>query len=326
MSSLFLQNFDPQVDKPTRAEKEGDEEKVEENGDAEKVTPVLQRGLRAELAKAAKKGNHGRKGKKLQRIGSRRSFLRGNSKAALKRRGHLKKTPDKSSKRASRMRDTPASSSDKFEMDESEEPEAEALPGYEAKAKKAKAESKGKAMPKAKAKSKAKALPKAKAKSKAKAKPKAKTSKKDVAKAKATPEAKSKTKRRAACAEDDEEPKDVKTKATKGEVHGHPRQRRVKAGDGSKKWWFEILSSQYYGCPSCRFIFNGCPTCKVPGYRGRRATEFWYSDQYQSALALLDADDEAWEEAEDEQNEEDFEVPEDDEVKKIPTRRLRSKQ
>ena len=123
----------------------------------------------------------------------------------------------------------------------------------------------------------------------------------------------------------------AKRRATGTEAEPHPKQRRVQVS--TKKWWFEILENQCYGCPSCRFIYNGCAFCQSKDFKGKRAVEMWYSEPYQEALFKLEngweiagEDDDGYG---DDGEAEEFEVPESEEVKprtKVPLRRLRSKQ
>ena len=50
----------------------------------------------------------------------------------------------------------------------------------------------------------------------------------------------------------------------------HHAQGRI--GDG-KKWQYEILPNQVFGCRSCRFIYGGCQTCQKPTFRGLCAAQ-----------------------------------------------------
>ena len=39
-------------------------------------------------------------------------------------------------------------------------------------------------------------------------------------------------------------------------------------------WMYEVLPNQIHGCSNCRCIFNGCKSCKKPGFRGKNAEHF----------------------------------------------------
>ena len=41
--------------------------------------------------------------------------------------------------------------------------------------------------------------------------------------------------------------------------------------EGGKKWRYEVLPNQVFGCSNCRFIFNGCTLCRRPAFRGKTA-------------------------------------------------------
>ena len=65
----------------------------------------------------------------------------------------------------------------------------------------------------------------------------------------------------------------------------HPKQRYVWIGD---RWLYEILPGQVLGCPSCRYIFNGCTMCDKPNYRGKTAAKMLEDEDYQYGLTWLD--------------------------------------
>ena len=184
------------------------------------------------------------------------------------------------------------------------EPEPAAEPEEKPKPR-GKAKAKAKALPKKKAKAKAKALPKGKAKAKAKALPKGKAK----AKAKALPKGKAKAKGKA-------------KKKTDAEVSdaGHDHQRHIWLGP--RKWVFEILPNQKYGCSNCRYIFGGCKPCVRPSFRGTRAQDFAQDSVYQQALAELDSWEGDWhEDAENATEHWDEPVVENDEVVKKRSRK-----
>lgn len=81
----------------------------------------------------------------------------------------------------------------------------------------------------------------------AKAEPKSKA----MAKAKAKPAHKARS-------------KSPKVANTEAKVY----QNRLQDG---KRWVYEILPNQVYGCKTCRFIFGGCKTCRKEGFRGTSA-------------------------------------------------------
>jgi hypothetical protein len=56
-----------------------------------------------------------------------------------------------------------------------------------------------------------------------------------------------------------------------GASHGKVYQERVDLG--KRKWRYEILANQVFGCAACRFIFGGCKTCQNPKFRGRNAAQ-----------------------------------------------------
>lgn len=47
-------------------------------------------------------------------------------------------------------------------------------------------------------------------------------------------------------------------------------QDRVGSGKG---WRYQVLPNQKYGCANCRFIFNGCASCKKASFRGKSAAQ-----------------------------------------------------
>ena len=186
----------------------------------------------------------------------------------------------------------PASSSDHVAVDPCEKGDGEWEAwndwGYDGEdwedeqpeAKLAKPKSKG--LPKGKAKAKAKAFAKAKAKAKAKATAKGKA--KSMAKAKASPKAKGKSKKPSAEGETDTASGARKGRKAAGGDWDHPKQRYVWIG---KRWLFEILSQQKYGCSSCRFIFFGCTTCRKEDFRGKTAQQMAENEEYQYGLSWL---------------------------------------
>ena len=42
---------------------------------------------------------------------------------------------------------------------------------------------------------------------------------------------------------------------------------------GGKKWRYEVLEGQIFGCSNCRWIYNGCRSCQKPSFRGRSAAD-----------------------------------------------------
>ena len=48
----------------------------------------------------------------------------------------------------------------------------------------------------------------------------------------------------------------------------HVFQPRVGTG---KRWVYQVLENQKYGCRSCRFIYNGCHHCRNPKFKGKNA-------------------------------------------------------
>ena len=136
---------------------------------------------------------------------------------------------------------------------------------------------------KAKAKAKAKGSPKAKAKAKAKGSPKAKA--KAKAKAKSSPKAKAKAKAKATAGK-------KKSKASKDSIKGG-KKRSKSAGNGGpddfemekvkqrrvwigRRWLFEILPQQIYGCPSWA------------SFKGKNVDYMRADEDYQYGLTWLD--------------------------------------
>ena len=61
----------------------------------------------------------------------------------------------------------------------------------------------------------------------------------------------------------------------KGEVTSEgdePKVHQERVGSG-KRWRYQIVEGQYWGCSNCRYIFGGCAACKKPTFRGKRAQE-----------------------------------------------------
>lgn len=58
-------------------------------------------------------------------------------------------------------------------------------------------------------------------------------------------------------------------------------QAKVMAEPPSRKWVYQVLPGQLFGCPSCRPIFNGCKGCRKDGYTGKRAAEMLASQTKQ---------------------------------------------
>ena len=150
--------------------------------------------------------------------------------------------------------------------DNDEEDEAGDRRPAKRKAPKSKATPKATAKASAKAKAKGKAKAKAKAKSVAKDKPEDKPAVKPKAGAKKT---------------EIKEP--VETEALGASV----KQRRVDLAP--RRWVYEILKDQTYGCAGCRFLFGGCTGCRKDSFRGKGPHDFAASEEYVSALAKLDA-------------------------------------
>ena len=42
---------------------------------------------------------------------------------------------------------------------------------------------------------------------------------------------------------------------------------------GKPQWTYFVLPEQYYGCRTCRFIYNGCRLCRKDTYAGKRAAD-----------------------------------------------------
>jgi hypothetical protein len=64
--------------------------------------------------------------------------------------------------------------------------------------------------------------------------------------------------------------KRARRKATAKSEHEieHVFQPRIGTG---KKWVYQVLENQKYGCRSCRFIYNGCHHCRNPKFKGKNA-------------------------------------------------------
>lgn len=50
-----------------------------------------------------------------------------------------------------------------------------------------------------------------------------------------------------------------------------------------KTWAYEVLPNQKLGCCACRFIFNGCVTCRKPGFKGKSPSTMRAEQQAQLA-------------------------------------------
>ena len=245
----------------------------------DEVTPAMQSAMRSSKAKQLRKMMSWKvKGRKMKKHGGKRASLR------AKGKGKKRRSADEaaSSKDVVELEPRPSAlrrSKKRAMMDDGLEDDG--LPMTRKAKTKAKAKASAKAKAKASAKAKAKASAKAKAKAsgtaKAKASGKAKAKASGKAKAKASAKAKSKKGKKKPDPDDDENAED----AVK---HGH--QRRVWLGP--KKWVFEILEDQVYGCSNCRFIFGGCKPCFKDSFRGLRAEDLKASESYQMALAELD--------------------------------------
>ena len=62
----------------------------------------------------------------------------------------------------------------------------------------------------------------------------------------------------------------AKVKAHKPRPGKGPLQGRVGSG---KHWCYLVVEGQYYGCRSCRYIYNGCHHCRKEGFRGKTAQQ-----------------------------------------------------
>lgn len=73
------------------------------------------------------------------------------------------------------------------------------------------------------------------------------------------------------------EPKTTKGSKEKKEDPKVPPGRRSKQSSehqqdrvpNGKTWAYQVLPGQKLGCCACRFIFNGCSTCRKPGFKGK---------------------------------------------------------
>ena len=65
--------------------------------------------------------------------------------------------------------------------------------------------------------------------------------------------------------------KRARRKATaKSDEHALEHVFQPRFGTG-KKWVYQVLENQKYGCRSCRFIYNGCHHCRNPKFKGKNA-------------------------------------------------------
>ena len=49
------------------------------------------------------------------------------------------------------------------------------------------------------------------------------------------------------------------------------QQERVYLNTGA--WRYQVVEGQTLGCTNCRFIFNGCRSCRKPSFRGKKAAD-----------------------------------------------------
>ena len=72
-----------------------------------------------------------------------------------------------------------------------------------------------------------------------------------------------------------------KTEANTGEIKAKKVfQNRI--GEG-KNWHYEVVEGQVFGCSNCRFIYNGCRSCKKPGFKGRTAKDVLAEAEHREA-------------------------------------------
>ena len=96
-------------------------------------------------------------------------------------------------------------------------------------------------------------------------KTKAKTEKQGQTRGKAAPSEPKKTKGTRGAAKKDVS-KASQSKGRKSKQSSEHQQGRVANG---KTWAYEVLPGQKLGCCACRFIFNGCSTCRKAGFKGK---------------------------------------------------------
>ena len=240
---------------------------------------------RVSAGKRRKPKGKGKRGKRTSRVSRKRTVLRSSSGAT----GSEDPWPVDDADCPDSVADDDAG-----EYDDADEALDEPDTWKPRKTKPCRAKAKAKAAsPKPKAKAKAKGKPKAKAKAKASMKKKAEKSK---PKAKAKP-TKAKGKNKAASSEPTKKDgKGVKRRSRSAkdrfQLEAHCRQEKVWLGS---RWIFQILPDQQLGCPSCRFIYNGCSSCEKPGFRGMSAAKMREDPDYvEAASYVTEAVEEAW--------------------------------
>ena len=259
------------------------------------VTPAMQAALRTKKHKAAsdmmavktgraaggkRKNGKGKRGKRISKVSKKRALLRSSSGAAGSTDPWSVRDADA---------DWDGNADEAYEYGEDGEPLDSDLDGEpldepeDVNSKPSKAKP-CRTKPKAKAKAASKPKPKAKAKAYAKAKAKAASTKKAATckpKAKPMP-AKGKRKSKGSSSV----PEAGGSKGSKRrsrapddrfQLEAHATQKKVWLGT---RWIFQILPDQKLGCPSCRFIYNGCSHCEKPGFRGMSAAKMREDPDY----------------------------------------------
>ncbi len=89
----------------------------------------------------------------------------------------------------------------------------------------------------------------------------------------------------------------AKAKAKQSRTRANNKQQQRHLPNG-KNWAYEVLPNQKLGCCACRFIFNGCVTCRKSTFKGKSPSTMRAEQQAQlaSAASTGDAhDDGSWE-------------------------------
>lgn len=88
----------------------------------------------------------------------------------------------------------------------------------------------------------------------------------------------------------------AKAKSRSKSKEGEARVKQERVGSG-KYWRYRVVEGQQFGCRNCRFIINGCKSCKKEGFRGRTAQQVWEEEDRVGQDQVDEAED--MEEAED---------------------------